>query len=423
MRTSLLTILSIALLLFLTECSSYQPQRVDSGPVSLAEGRWARDGLDLQRVGGLLKRSRNPREFETYLNQEDGLNNFDLNGDGNVDYISVEEYYDRDSHARGLSLYDCFGPDEIQEVATIEFYRDDPSWRGARVLVTGDDNIYGDNVYYESNWYDEPVDLVSFVYSPHDTYRSPYYYDNYPSDYVVYDVVDTPVYRARVQRFEPQPVLVFTQQPDFVSRIDIRSPNRDRTIDQIYARPAKPTREQQTFLAQNNPRPDRARGERPARIGATIETPLTSRRGRDNNFSRGPERDLNGDQFRGRGKGKGRDEGQPRFREPNQVAAQPEVQFKQPKHNRRGDIARTEVPRANNPGRGNGNPIPPFARPGKKNENPAAGRGEKHNGPPAWARGNGNGNGKGKGNGNGNGKGGGHDNGHGNGKGGGKKKG
>jgi len=249
------TTILIGITLFLAACSTDRLQRTDlgptSGPEAQAELNWAKDELDLQRVGPLLERSHNPQEFETYLNEDDGINNLDLNGDGYADYLSVEEFYDRGPYERGLSVYDSFGPNLIQEVATIVFYRDDPSWPGARVLVTGNDIIYGDNVYYETNWYDRPVDMISYVYRPHVAYRSPYYYGYYPPDYVVYEVVDTPVYVTRVQQLYPQPVLVYTQKPDFISKIKIKSPNSDKHFDQIYAKLAKPTREQQKFFAEN----------------------------------------------------------------------------------------------------------------------------------------------------------------------------
>jgi hypothetical protein len=257
------TIAIIALSLFLTACNTVSPPL---GTADLNAGAYmAKDDLDLQRIGALLERSHSPQEFEGYLNQDDGINNLDLNGDGYADYISVEEYATDDPYQRGLSLYDCFGPDQIQEVGTVVFYRDDPSWRGARVLVTGNDNIYGDNVYYETNWYDRPVDLITFVFGGHDRYRSPYYYDYYPPDYVVYEVVDTPVYVTRVQRLYSQPILVFVARPDFIDKIKIKSPNRDKHFDRIYAKLAKPTKQQADFREHNPVKPERVKADKPGK--------------------------------------------------------------------------------------------------------------------------------------------------------------
>ena len=87
------TILSIGL--FLMGCNTNQPpQTANIAPMppdgttaeALTEGEyWAKDNLDLPRVGNLLERSNSPEEFESYLNSNDGINNLDLNGDGYVD--------------------------------------------------------------------------------------------------------------------------------------------------------------------------------------------------------------------------------------------------------------------------------------------------------------------------------------------------
>src|SRR5438445_9436002 len=224
--------------LFLMACNSNQ-QTANIG--SYAAGYWAKDNLDLSRVGRLLERSKTPQEFEGYLNRNDGVNNLDLNGDGYVDYISVQEFGDQGPYERGLSLYCRYGPDQIQDVATIVFYRDDPGLLGARILVIGDDNIYGDNFYYETNWSDRNIDLLIFLFSPRDVYYiSPYYFDNYPADYVVYEVVDTPIYQTRVVSLYPDPLFVLTTAPTFIDKVKIKSPNQGKHLDQIFARLVKP---------------------------------------------------------------------------------------------------------------------------------------------------------------------------------------
>jgi hypothetical protein len=102
--------------------------------------------------------------------------------------------------------------------------------------------------------------------SPRDEYyHSPYYYDNYPPDYAVYEVVETPVYRTRVERIDPQPVFVYTRAPEFVDRVKIKSPYRGRQMDKIYARLAKPTRQQIEFIRSNPRGPQVAKAEREAK--------------------------------------------------------------------------------------------------------------------------------------------------------------
>lgn len=219
-----------------------------------------KENFDLQRAGEFLRQSDDPREFEAYLNEPNGINNLDLNGDGYVDYISVEEFDDRADGQRGLSLFARYGPELIQNIASIFFYRDEPRYPGARVLLRGDEVLYGDNYYYEQNWLDTTLGIANLLFGDHDRYVSPYYYDNYPPNYVVYDVVETPVYRTRIERLFPDPVFVYTASvPQYYERIKIKSPNNGLHLGQIYARPMKPTRAQIEFRRNNPGRPIHAR--------------------------------------------------------------------------------------------------------------------------------------------------------------------
>src|SRR5688500_3773593 len=264
---------------------------------------WAKDNFDLQRVGNYLEESDDPVEFERYLNDDDGINNLDLNGDGYADYVSVEEFDDRDSNSRGLSLFSRFGPDIIQEIARIFLYRDGPDYPGARFLINGNEQLYGDNYYYETNWQDRPIDLATYLFNDHDRYQSPYYYDNYPSWYEVYPIVDTPVYRTRIEQLYPQPVFVYTTAPTVVSlsQIKIKSPHEGKWMDKVHAKLAKPTKEQAEFI-KNNPGRKVGKVEKSAKPGdalrgdekpGRIDPPRSDRgdeRGNPPKAERGPER-------------------------------------------------------------------------------------------------------------------------------------
>ncbi len=253
----------MAAVVFWTGCNNEQtPQSTlvnsNGSMVPPDDQYWAKNNFDLQRVGDIVRRVHSPEEFERYLNRPGGINNLDLNGDGYADYISVREYNDlNDPYCRGLSMYTQYGPDQIQEIGDVLFYRDEERYPGARILLRGDPRIYGDNYYYESNWLDQSLQLVSFLFGGNrDLYSTPYYYDNYPTWYETYDVVETPVYQRRIVELYPQPVVVYTTQPEFVNKIDIRSPNDGRYYSQARAMFVKPTREQEDFIKQN-PRPDR----------------------------------------------------------------------------------------------------------------------------------------------------------------------
>lgn len=224
---------------------------------------WVKDNFDLSRAGELLRKSKSPAEFERYLNEDDGINNLDLNGDGYADYISVDEFEDRGDGQRGLSLFSRFGPDLIQNIASVFLYRDEPRYQGARVLFRGDEGLYGDNSYYETNWLDQSLGIANLLFGEHDRYRSPYYYDNYPTYYDPYEVVETPYYRTRIENMWPQPAFVYTNAaPVYYQQIRIRSPYDDRYLSQIYARPMKPKKDQIDFRRGNPGKPMKAKKDK-----------------------------------------------------------------------------------------------------------------------------------------------------------------
>jgi plasmid maintenance system killer protein len=99
------------------------------------------------------------------------------------------------------------------------------------------------------------LQIAQYVFSDRDNnYQSPYYYENYPDYYEAYRVVETPVYRTRIEEYYPQPVFIQTQTPR-VRDVRIKSQYQDKSINKIYAKLAKPTKEQIQFIKNNPNRP------------------------------------------------------------------------------------------------------------------------------------------------------------------------
>jgi len=255
-----LSLITFTVSLFFTACNLSQSDQIaDTDQYPITEGEaanpWAKENLDLQAAGALLEKANNAEEFEYLLNSQNGINNLDMNGDGYVDYISVREFDDRDNDQRGFSLFSMFGPNEIQEIANIIFNRDRPDYPGARVLLVGNDQIYGDDYYYETNWQDRSVPIANWLFTDRsDVYRSPYYYNNYPNYYEVYQVVETPVYRTRIKEYYGTPVFIKTNPA--MTQIKIKSPYNGKSWDKIYSKLAKPTREQIEFRKNNPNKPE-----------------------------------------------------------------------------------------------------------------------------------------------------------------------
>ncbi|MGQ0829577.1 MAG: hypothetical protein ACT4ON_14400 [Bacteroidota bacterium] len=94
----------------------------------------------------LFKKSDTPEAFEKSLNEENSkVNNLDLNGDGETDYIKVIDRAEGDAHA--LVLQVPVNETESQDVAVIEIEKKDNET--AHVQVIGDEDLYGKNYIVE----------------------------------------------------------------------------------------------------------------------------------------------------------------------------------------------------------------------------------------------------------------------------------
>lgn len=98
------------------------------------------DHFSLEGALELFKKSASPEEFERLLNSADSeVNNLDLNGDGEIDYIRVIDRKEGNIHA--FILQAVVSDQERQDVAVIELEK---LANGKAILqITGDEDIYG----------------------------------------------------------------------------------------------------------------------------------------------------------------------------------------------------------------------------------------------------------------------------------------
>jgi hypothetical protein len=102
--------------------------------------------LDLEAVGELFAQSKSLEQFEISLNTESNdVNNLDLNGDGDVNYIRIEEKVEENT--RVIFLRVPLADDDVQDVATIEVERKEDGT--VNVQIVGDEEIYGENYIIE----------------------------------------------------------------------------------------------------------------------------------------------------------------------------------------------------------------------------------------------------------------------------------
>jgi hypothetical protein len=106
----------------------------------------AGDHLDLYATLDLFKKSESPEAFERALNDKStGINNLDLNNDGEVDYIKVIDKGQGDS--RAFVLQDAFNENESQDVAVIEVQKSGNE--EAHIQIVGDEDLYGKDYIIE----------------------------------------------------------------------------------------------------------------------------------------------------------------------------------------------------------------------------------------------------------------------------------
>ncbi|MGA7160890.1 MAG: hypothetical protein WBZ48_07800 [Bacteroidota bacterium] len=153
----------------------------------------AATGLDLQAVTEIVKESKNAAEIERRLNEPGSVNNLDLDGDGNVDYIHVTEYGSGNMRGFSLTVMDSTGAE--QEIATVEIERGPNT---ADVIVVGNQAYYGPGVCYTGFWVPADVALWVYLWHPHRFYYSPYYYGHYPAYYHPYHPIGYEGYHGHV---------------------------------------------------------------------------------------------------------------------------------------------------------------------------------------------------------------------------------
>jgi len=162
-----------ALLILLTSAFLFAEEETTVTAVPEVE-----EGLDLQAVSELFKESETLEAFEKSLNDPDvGINNLDLDENGEVDFIRVLEEVEEDAHI--IILQATLAKDEYQDVATIEVTQEDEE---VAMQVVGNEDLYGPDYYvvparvHISTW---PV--ITHIYRPgYRPYRSLYTFGFYP---------------------------------------------------------------------------------------------------------------------------------------------------------------------------------------------------------------------------------------------------
>lgn len=218
--------------------NDYQPSQVSVTPEVANLG----DNLNLQALGELVKNSTSAQDIEDKLNTTGSINNLDLNNDGSVDYIKVTEY--GDANQKGFSFTVDVAQGQTQEIATIEVAQGS---NNAQMNIQGNQQLYGNNGYYQSSYSLTDMMIMSYLFRPHPYYHSPYYYGHYPTYYRSYRSTPYNSYRNRISTTTRTTTITRTTRPTTTRS---SSPNANKSVSSVTTRAkslSTPTRSQKSF--------------------------------------------------------------------------------------------------------------------------------------------------------------------------------
>ncbi|MFT3823874.1 MAG: hypothetical protein QM731_08130 [Chitinophagaceae bacterium] len=119
------------------------------------------DNFSLAGALELFKKAASPEQFEKLLNSEDNkVNNLDLNGDGQIDYIRVIDKKENDVHV--LVLQAVVSDKENQDIAVIELEK--TGNENAVLQIVGDEDIFGEETIVEPDGENSSAMLESADY-------------------------------------------------------------------------------------------------------------------------------------------------------------------------------------------------------------------------------------------------------------------
>lgn len=161
------------LVLLVSACSQRQPQQNN---VTIENNTTA--GFDVNKLAQFVKTSTDPQTLEKAINNPaNQINNLDLDKDGNIDYLKVQE-----ADNNNLKVIDDVSNSESVTVASIKVGPTDNN-NTADMSIQGNPSYAGYNNYYHSSFSLTDVLILSYFLRPHSYYMPMYHYGYYPSYY------------------------------------------------------------------------------------------------------------------------------------------------------------------------------------------------------------------------------------------------
>jgi len=208
-------------------------------------------GLDLQALIGLTKQAKDAESLERLLNQPGSINNLDLDEDGQVDYIRVQEY--GGGNTKNFSFVALLRDGQEQEVANLVIEQT-PGQPEATVQVQGHPAVYGPNVYYSAVLPIATALFLAWALAPRPAlYVSPYGFGAFPPYYRPYAPVPVATYRTTVTNYTRNIPVQRRTQPAIPAATP--SPNAAKVAPSFRRPLTQPGQTQRQFQQRDGNRP------------------------------------------------------------------------------------------------------------------------------------------------------------------------
>jgi len=219
---SIIVVIAAIAMFSFTSCTNKHTKTETSTEINVSSTDvLAGANFDLQALGEIIKTCETPEAIETEINKDGGINNLDLDENGEVDFIKVTEYGELPN--LGYSFTVCLDDGE-PEIATIEINQ-----TTSEVSISGNENYYGSGHYYSSHYSTGDYMLMAYLFSPrYSPYHSPYYYGHYGSYYSPYRSVGYGAYSQRSSVATSRTSKTYTKTTT-KPKSSISSPNKANT--------------------------------------------------------------------------------------------------------------------------------------------------------------------------------------------------
>jgi hypothetical protein len=211
------------------------------------------DNLNLNAVGELIKQCQNPQEIEQRLNADGQINNLDMNGDGQRDYLTVTET------SKGT-----YKITDVQQDGNVDIANVSVDIQNNTINLYGNPQYYGNNSNYQTNFSTTDFLLMSYLMRPHYSYYvSPYHYGYYGYGYRPVPVVSYNSYHSSPYVTTARTKTTYKTVTTTTTKSSPTFKNSSKSVEthaSTHGSLSNPTQSQKSFQVRDNSQPTKKGG-------------------------------------------------------------------------------------------------------------------------------------------------------------------